>query len=476
VATSVAAMQSQILAQVGYIESSAQITTPLAGMTATVAAVQSQLLAINTTILNVTNVTANRWAAAQARVVATRRSQSAAFEWASIQDTARWGVSLWLLLLPMISLPVILLGGYYKLRWMFEVNYIMGYLICLVAFVLCGAHWVVAVVTADGCLFTSAHEWNVTQVVPGDPGIIVDACVYNKSFVSLYKLESIVNFTYAIQYPTYPLATAFNFSTLNSFQADVHRFSLMTFSFNSTWVDQSITYLNTFTTQNQIYGTTETWSRENASTCICSQYTLPVGNDVQCGKAQLAAVALINTETYLYQIIAQIQNNVSLVVAQSTNWRQSILAVSAILNSNISTLLAPITKEASSIIYMGYCGALGNRYFALKTTVCNPLMNSIAFVSVAFFFLGVLHWFIIVASTVLNKRIAHVYVPPQDRTPVALALPVAYQPRKRAGDEDDEEADEFGAWEPGQLPGMDTVVSEIELTVALTAEEETVYR
>ena len=109
-------------------------------------------------------------------------------------------------------------------------------------FILSAVHLPLATVLSDVCNYVDTI--NVTGSVRGQGGVILNACLYNLNLIDVYNLQSQLNFTSQVVFPSFQNpAQKFSFSQLNTMQTQIASLTPASFGTQSGSTFTSITAL-----------------------------------------------------------------------------------------------------------------------------------------------------------------------------------------------------------------------------------------
>ncbi len=127
-------------------------------MTSTMSSINGTLVGINQQIQAQVNSSANLIANARKTVSDLQSSVKSGTDSVDAGDASRNLAVLLLLLLPLFSVVAVVLGGLLRMGFIFSINYLLGYLICMLMFLLFMVHLPIAVVLADVCYYVNQYD------------------------------------------------------------------------------------------------------------------------------------------------------------------------------------------------------------------------------------------------------------------------------------------------------------------------------
>lgn len=228
--------------------------------------------------------------------------------------------------LPMLPLIVLIFAWCFKKPWMFTISYALSWFIAILLFVILGLHLPIAGFAQDFCQFLDTTETdgfenalNVSASL-ADMGKLADACLENSKLVTVFGLDSQLNFTSEVEFPSVNVDQFFEFETWN-------------------------TYLD-----------------EEPNTYV-SAYTPPLPNPHNTVEA---------TSKFNYVI-----DQSNLVDDQIESTRILAQAIADDM-TNVEHTFTPVFDAANNIVNRTRCGFIGNAYVKFKKNTCEDALSSLS--------------------------------------------------------------------------------------------------
>lgn len=343
-----------------------------------------------------------------------------------------------ILALPCTALVALLFGGLCKAGCPFTCYYWVGYCSSFLIFIMFAIHLPLATVLSDGCGYVTLHESNLSAVSAlASSATLLDACLYNKSLIAVYNLTSQLNFTSAVQFPTFDVAAlsaAFQFSALNNFTNDIRALTPLTFGFDVQNTTIALAALEAYTNGCPAPApyTRATVTDANGLNGCRSDTCNPGGGTVGASAQCDAASKLVMTERSINATLAEMRVNATALDASSAQLTTDITAAFTNVIGGMKTALAPLLDAGQTFTNAAYCGFIGYSYFQIKTALCTTMGGAFAALACCFFAIGILNFGVIVCSTMMSKRMpnpAEVQVAPLMSGLEMLAQPTPMGPK-----------------------------------------------
>jgi hypothetical protein len=119
-----------------------------------------------------------------------------------------------------------------------------------------------------------------------------------------------------------------------------------------------------------------------------------------CNDAQ----PLSEQEIYLNSTLAAIANNATALDTASATLKTSVTNVYTNVFGSLSTTLQPLFNTVAQFTNAARCGFIGAGYFSIKIAMCSSMLGSLSTIALCSFFIGIANFAVIVAATVLAKR------------------------------------------------------------------------
>jgi hypothetical protein len=419
---------------------STQTAPKLDSMKSVINSINSSIVQVSGSIATQINNTVSQITSASGTVTPfydqakNAKSQAAPFD-----DLRNLGV-LVILALPCTALVALLFGGLCKAGCPFTCYYWVGYCSSFLIFIMFALHLPLATVLSDGCGYVSLHESNLSAVSAlASSATLLDACLYNKSLIAVYNLTSQLNFTSAVQFPTFDVAAltaAFQFSALNNFTNDIRALTPLTFSFdvrNTTIALESLKALTdtcnpavTAFTRETVTDASGNGGCKAETTCTVNTVTIAASDPCTLSRS------LVLTERSINATLAAMRVNATALDASSAQLTTDITAAFTNVIGGMKTALAPLLAAGQTFTNAAYCGFIGYSYFQIKTALCTTMGGAFAALACCFFAIGILNFGVIVCSTMLSKRMpnpAEVQVAPLISGIEMLAQPTPMGPK-----------------------------------------------
>jgi hypothetical protein len=116
------------------------------------------------------------------------------------------------------------------------------------------------------------------------------------------------------------------------------------------------------------------------------------------------AKPLSEQEVGLNAVLATISTNATALDTASAALKTSVTSVYTNVFGSLGTTLQPLFDTVAQFTNAARCGFIGAGYFSIKIAMCSTMLGSLSTISLCSFFIGIANFAVIVAATVLAKR------------------------------------------------------------------------
>jgi len=362
-------------------------------LNATVADVRANLLDVTADILSVLSDAVNQVGDVQVEVRNAQSDVDSVVSDVEKYDDMRRKICIAFLSLSFASCALLILGAVFKVPLLLNCNVAFGGLTLFVMWLLFAIHLPVATMTADGCVYLDEHEPALEAHFDADVAAVVYSCLMNTSMLQALGIEDELDFA-NIQFPTIPnVNETFDFGELQTFRSEVDALSLATFP---EFADERTTILA------DLNGLTfpDVFHDGNISTCVPADY--PNENAVQGFKSAY----IVNRRAYnqLTDELSTMRGRVGGVLTTADALKTNTQQFQDNLNG-IHEVVDPVFALAQEGKDAANCGLVGYGYYGMKQAFCHTMIESLGFMTLAFFLIPVFMTPVTLLSITLAKRL-----------------------------------------------------------------------
>ncbi|KAF1315149.1 hypothetical protein FI667_g16191, partial [Globisporangium splendens] len=359
-------------------------------------------------------------------------------EYQSRYDDQKIAQQAGVLVLFALALVVIVLGligilfGLTPLKFLaniIHIAYLVGFIALIITFIVSSVFLAVSVVLGDACEVTLIFvtDWTVPlgHTIAGD---VANACFSNDLLVDVFDLSESLNFS-NINFPNLDTSSMLDFSSLNTFTAEIKNTDASTFKINTTLPADFFTTLNKYTKQRNIqcdpndgnYQQSNIFTPWTANGGVTSggataeeymedrynDYDLKCvspgnGEPFQCQKtANPCKFSVFILELYepAYQFIQlkesadQFVDDMHTNIANVETVTNEFAANTTALNNKIVTikdnLTSSLLKYVDQFKAEMYCTFIKDGFFEVYDALCGDLMPAFTMISLLLFLAGV---------------------------------------------------------------------------------------